>query len=89
MAKGALNSAKESVTSAVENVTLSTEELLQKAEHSLSRFVEAVAVMLITSCVIPLLVLVVFVWLIKILVNVDLSRKMTAISDLRKRSGEK
>ena len=72
-AKDALSGAKDSVASAVENVTLSFEELVQKVETSLSHFVEAVAVMLITSCVIPLLVLFVFFWLIKILVDVDLS----------------
>ena len=72
-AKNALSGAKDSVASAVENVTLSSEELVQKVETSLSHFVEAVAVMLITSCVIPLLVLFVFFWLIKILVDVDLS----------------
>ena len=72
-AKDALSGAKESVASAVENVTLSSEELVQKVETSLSHFVEAVAVMLITSCVIPLLVLFVFFWLIKILVDVDFS----------------
>ena len=72
-AKDALSGAKESVASVVENVTLSSEELVQKVETSLSHFAEAVAVMLITSCVIPLLVLFVFFWLIKILVDVDLS----------------
>lgn len=61
-AKDALSGAKDSVASAVENVTLSSEELVQKVETSLSHFVEAVAVMLITSCVIPLLVLFVFFW---------------------------
>ena len=72
-AKDALSGAKESVASVVENVTISSEELVRKIETSLSHFVEAVAVMLITSCVIPLLVLFVFFWLIKILVDVDLS----------------
>ena len=72
-AKDALAGAKDSVASAVENVTISSEELVRKVETSLSHFVEAVAVMLITSCVIPLLVLFVFFWLIKILVDVDLS----------------
>lgn len=75
-AKGALGNAKDTVTSAVENVTLSSEELLQKIEYSLSRFVEAVAVMLITSCVIPILVLLVFFWLIKVLLDVDVSESL-------------
>lgn len=72
-AKDAISSAKDTVSNAVENVTLSSEELVQKVENSLNRFVEAVAVMLITSCVIPILVLLVFFWLIKILLDVDFS----------------
>ncbi len=72
-AKDALSSAKDSVTTAVENVTISSEELVQKVQNSLNHFVEAVAVMLITSCVIPLLVLFVFFWLIKVLLDVDIS----------------
>lgn len=59
-AKDALSSAKDSVTTAVGNVTISSEELVQKVQDSLNHFVEAVAVMLITSCVIPILVLLVF-----------------------------
>ena len=83
-AKDALGSAKETVTSAVENVTVSSEELLQKIEHSLSRFVEAIAVMLITSCVIPILVLLVFFWLIKVLLDVDVSRNVeNAVQKIR------
>lgn len=39
----------------------------------LSKFIEAVAVMLVTSCVIPILVLLFFVWLIKVMFNVDIS----------------
>ena len=72
-AKDALSSAKDSVTTAVENVTISSEELVQKVQNSLNHFVEAVAVMLITSCVIPILVLLIFFWLIKVLLDVDIS----------------
>ena len=71
-AKDALSSAKDSVTTAVGNVTISSEELVQKVQDSLNHFVEAVAVMLITSCVIPILVLLVFFWLIKVLLDVDI-----------------
>ena len=72
-AKDALSSAKDSVTTAVGNVTVSSEELVQKVQDSLNHVVEAVAVMLITSCVIPILVLLVFFWLIKVLLDVDIS----------------
>ena len=72
-AKDALSSAKDSVANVVENVTISTEELVQKVENSLNHFIEAVAVMIITSCVIPMLVLLLFFWMVKIVLDVDLS----------------
>lgn len=72
-AKDAFSSAKDSVANVVENVTISTEELVQKVENSLNHFIEAVAVMIITSCVIPMLVLLLFFWMVKIMLDVDLS----------------
>ena len=70
-AKDAISSAKDSVANVVENVTVSTEELVQKVENSLNHFIEAV--MIITSCVIPMLVLLLFFWMVKIVLDVDLS----------------
>ena len=72
-AKDAFSSAKDSVANVVENVTISTEELVQKVENSLNHFIEAIAVMIITSCVIPMLVLLLFFWMVKIVLDVDLS----------------
>ena len=72
-AKDAISGAKDSVAKVVENVTVSTEELVQKVENSLNHFIEAVAVMIITSCVIPMLVLLLFLWMVKIVLDVDLS----------------
>lgn len=43
-----------------------------KVETVLNNFIEALAVMLVTSCVIPILVLVFFVWFVKILLGVDI-----------------
>lgn len=72
-AQDAISSAKDSVANVVENVTISTEDLVQKVENSLNHFIEAVAVMIITSCVIPMLVLLLFFWMVKIVLDVDLS----------------
>lgn len=41
-------------------------------ENILNRFIEALAVMIVTSCVIPILVLLCFVWLTKTLLSVDI-----------------
>lgn len=72
-AKDAFSNAKDSVADVVENVAISTEDLVQKVENSLNHLIEAIAVMIITSCVIPLLVLLLFFWIVKIVLDVDLS----------------
>ena len=72
-AKDAISSAKDSVSNVVENVAISSEDLVKKVENSLNHFIEAVAVMIITSCVIPMLVLLLFFWMVKIVLDVDLS----------------
>ena len=72
-AKDAISSAKDSVANVVENVAISSEDLVKKVENSLNHFIEAVAVMIITSCVIPMLVLLLFFWMVKIVLDVDLS----------------
>ena len=43
------------------------------AEKVLNNFIEALAVMIITSCVIPIVVLVFFVWLVKMILGIDVS----------------
>lgn len=46
--------------------------LTDRAADTLNRFVEAMAVMIVTACVIPVLVLLFFIWVIKQLTGVDL-----------------
>ena len=45
----------------------------EKVGETVNRLVEALAIMLVTACAIPILVLLFFVWLIKTLFSVDLS----------------
>ena len=47
------------------------ESLAEKASTILNRFVESLAVMIVTSCVIPILVLLFFLWLIRQLTGFD------------------
>lgn len=47
--------------------------LSDKAADILNRFIQSLAVMIVTSCVIPVLVLVFFIWLLKILTGVNIS----------------
>jgi len=46
--------------------------VIEQFKNVLNRFLEATAVMLVTSCLIPLLVILFFVWLIKTLFNVQI-----------------
>ncbi len=46
-------------------------DLVESAKNALSVFVDAVAVLIITTCVIPAAVLLFFVWIIKLLFGID------------------
>lgn len=62
----------------ISTVTDGLSDAVEKVENVLNNFIEALAVLLVTSCVIPILVLVFFVWLIKMVlgINVPLPRKV-------------
>ena len=45
--------------------------LAERGADTLNRFVETLAVMIVTSCLIPILVLLCFLWVIKQLTGVD------------------
>lgn len=50
--------------------------LADRAAKLLSNFIEVLAVMIVTSCIIPLLVLIFFIWMVKILTGVDIPIRM-------------
>lgn len=54
------------------SVTETVNGLTEEAQSSLKNFIEALAVMLVTSCVIPLLVLVFFVWLMRVILGINI-----------------
>ena len=54
------------------DVSGSVAMVIEQFKTVLNRFVEATAVMLVTTCLIPLLVILFFVWLIKTLFNVQI-----------------
>lgn len=81
-----IETAKETTESIEENLDEEDEsvwaEILSKVENGVStvtagvekvlnNFIEALAVMIITSCVIPIVVLVFFVWLVKMILGID------------------
>lgn len=52
-------------------------EMIKKGEDTLSSFLDAIAVLIITSCVIPIVVILIFAWVIKILFSFDSSGLLT------------
>ena len=66
---GLFNKVQEGVSTATANV-----------ENVLNNFIEALAILLVTSCLIPILVLVFFGWLVKMLLglNIDIPGNITA-----------
>lgn len=47
-------------------------EMVESAKNALSVFVDAIAVLIITTCVIPIAVLLFFIWIIKLLFGVEI-----------------
>lgn len=59
----------DSLTSAVNSVSEAATGAYEWAQEALNNFIEATAVMIVTSCVIPLLTLVIVVWMAKTLLE--------------------
>lgn len=67
---------------AVDTVTGGITSAIEGAQESLNQFIESLAVMLVTSCLIPILVLLFFFWIAKILlgVNIDVPTATSALN---------
>ncbi|MBR4027505.1 MAG: hypothetical protein IKJ01_08155 [Lachnospiraceae bacterium] len=63
-----------------QEVTDFTTTLTESAKNALSVFIDAIAVLIITTCVIPIAVLFLFVWLIKIIFGIEIN-----MSNVRRR----
>lgn len=80
--KNWFQNAVDSVDSALHSLTGKTQEVLEKAKEELSKYVEATAIMIITSCVIPLAVIFVFIWLIRVFLGIRIeSRELKKIAE--------
>lgn len=66
------------VTSAVSDVVWGG---VKAAEKFLNTLIESLAILVITSCVIPLITLFLFVWIIKALIGIDLSKSIFLLHD--------
>lgn len=62
-----LESAWSKFTGTISSVTDTVTHIPQKVSEMMNRFIQSIAVMIVTSCIIPLLVLAFFLWLVKVI----------------------
>lgn len=72
---------------AIDTVTGGISSAVEGAQESLNQFIESLAVMLVTSCLIPLLVLLFYFWMAKILlgVNIDIHAAASTLNPAKVR----
>ncbi len=76
--KNFIEGAISKVTDAVSSTVMGG---LEAAENFLNTLTESLAVLVVTSCIIPMLVLLIFVWLIKKLIKIDLLKPLLICHD--------
>ncbi len=69
----------ENVGNAVSDLADSAQKALDWFTATLNRFIEALAVMVVTSCIIPIVVLIFFLWLVKLILGVDVTGSMQMV----------
>ena len=69
------NKITSSVSNAVSNIGEGVNELIEKGKLILSNFIDAIAILIITTCVIPIMVLFVLIWVIKIIFDITIPVK--------------
>lgn len=62
---------KNALSGIISKVTDSVSEVTAKVKNVLNNFIEALAVLIVTSCVIPIAVMLFFVWIVKSLLGVN------------------
>lgn len=77
-----------SVVNKVKGVGSSAKELFDKTTKTLSKMIETIAIMIVTTCVIPILVLVFFLWLVKLFFNVNIDLNDLRLSKLINKENE-
>lgn len=81
---GAKDKAVEAISGAVAVVTDKANKLIDKLTTQLNKTIETIAVMLVTTCVIPILVIIFFIWIIKMLFSVEINVDIDKLPKLSK-----
>lgn len=77
------------IASILDRISETAATLTDRAADILNRFVETLAVMIVTSALIPILVLLFFLWVIKQLTGLDLSERFRKLGETRHSTSKK
>lgn len=84
---GAKEKAASALGNVVKTVTGKAKEWIDKLTTQLNNMIDAIAVMIVTTCVIPILVIVFLIWIVKMLFSVNINidaKKIPKLSEIRK-----
>lgn len=56
----------------VSNIGNKASEILEKGKQVLSNFIDTAAILIITTCVIPIIVLILMIWIVKIFIGIEI-----------------
>ena len=71
--KSLIGRIKSNLSSSTGTLTSSARKWIEKGENAFNDMIEAIALMMITSCVLPILTLMFFIWLLKSLFSINLA----------------
>ena len=63
-----LSNIKDGITSIGDKAS----QLMEKGKQVLSNFIDTIALLIITTCVIPIIVLIIMIWIVKIFIGIDI-----------------
>ena len=84
---GAKEKAASALGNVVKTVTGKAKEWIDKLTTQLNNMIDAIAVMIVTTCVIPILVIAFLIWIVKMLFSVNINidtKKIPKLSEIRK-----
>ena len=84
---GAKEKAASALGNVVKTVTGKAKEWINKLTTQLNNMIDAIAVMIVTTCVIPILVIAFLIWIVKMLFSVNINidaKKIPKLSEIRK-----
>lgn len=76
---GPLAAIVNTATNVVTDLSSNAQEALDRLQETLNHYIEALALMIVTSCIIPILVLLFFLWMVKTMLGVDIQVPTSAL----------